>query len=109
MNSEGCTSSFPVPAKVGTRSWDMNCFGRNGGEITVSGVFCVTGGSGDVWDDGEPKGRSEVGDEDNDDDSDEGSELSEARVEFVGVGGIDVGTMVSDLSRALLNRPLILG
>ena len=25
MNSEGCTSSFPLPVKVGTCSWDMIC------------------------------------------------------------------------------------
>ena len=57
-----------------------------------------------MWFDGEPNGRSDIGDDDNDEDREEGRDDSD---EFVGVGGIEVGVMVSDRSRALeINCPL---
>jgi hypothetical protein len=60
--------------------------------------------------DGEPNGRSDVGDDDREDDTDDTDDTDDGCVDSVGVGGNDAGTMVDDLSRALLiNCPRYLG
>ena len=68
-------------------------------------------GSGAAWFEGEPKGRSEVGDDESEEDRDDGKE---GRDEVAGVGGIDVAVMVADRSRPfrlaiVVNCPLYRG
>lgn len=72
----------------------------------IVGAFSGSEGRGDVWLDGEPNGRSEIGDEDKDEDSEDGSDGSD---DSVGVGMADDGVMVDERSRALTNCPRYLG